>query len=33
MARKFNKGKPGFTEFMIINAVKSLFDKIKVSRN
>jgi hypothetical protein len=33
MARKLNEDKPGFTEFMIINIAKSLFDRIKVSRS
>jgi hypothetical protein len=33
MARKFNEGKPDFTEFIIVNAAKSLFDRIKISRN
>jgi hypothetical protein len=33
MARKLNENKPGFTEFMIINITKSLFNKIKVSRS
>jgi hypothetical protein len=33
MARKFNKGKPGFIEFMIVNAAKSFFNRMKVSRS
>jgi hypothetical protein len=33
MARKFSEDKPGFTEFMVINAAKSLFDRMKVSRS
>jgi hypothetical protein len=33
MARKFNEDKLGFTESMIVNAVKSFFNKIKVSRS
>jgi hypothetical protein len=33
MARKFNEGKPDFTESIIINIAKSLSDRMKVSRN
>jgi hypothetical protein len=33
MARKLNEGKPGFTESIIVNAIKSLFDRMKVNRN
>jgi hypothetical protein len=31
MARKFNEDKPGFTEFIIINAAKFFSDRIKVN--
>jgi hypothetical protein len=33
MARKFNEDKSDFTESMIINAAKSFFNRIKVSRS
>jgi hypothetical protein len=33
MARKFNEGKPGFTESIVVNIAKSLFDRMKVSRS
>jgi hypothetical protein len=33
MARKFSEDKLGFTESMIINTAKSLFNRMKVSRN
>jgi hypothetical protein len=33
MARKFNEGKPGFTEFIVINVAKSFFNRMKVSRS
>jgi hypothetical protein len=33
MARKLNEDKSGFIESMIVNAAKSLFDRMKVSRN
>jgi hypothetical protein len=33
MARKFNEGKPDFTEFTIINIAKSLSNRIKISRS
>jgi hypothetical protein len=33
MARKFNEDKPDFTESIIMNAAKSLSDRIKVSRS
>jgi hypothetical protein len=33
MARKFNENKSDFTEFIVINTIKSLSDRMKVSRN
>jgi hypothetical protein len=33
MARKLNEGKEGFNESMVVNAAKSLSDRMKVSRS